>query len=187
MYKPHIAKIDSHYMNIAAFLFFGAISLWFFWGNLPSGGKYYLLTSFGSSTIGTATKVQPRANMSLNTWTHLPFEEIMSSEYFFTYQDQSGTQHKNSIYLVDDFIENKSTRDGEKRFTRKHIYAPGQTEEVRYLERWPAVFLPISCLAPLKFDMKVMFGSLLALLAFALLFLLQIRSLLKFKTTNKRY
>ena len=187
MYKPHTAKIDFYYMNIAAFLFFGAFSVWVFLGHIGSGEKYLLLTNFSASSTGTVTKIQLRENPSYNTWGHLALEEFVSSEYYYLYRDSSGVSHGNSIWLVDDFVKNKFAKKGELKFTRKHIYEIGQSEEIKYLERWPAVFLPLSCLAPLQFDMKVMFGNLIALLSFGLLILLNIRSLLKFKETNKNY
>ena len=187
MYKPHTAKIDFYYMNIAAFLFFGAFSVWIFLGHLGSGGKYFLLTNFSASSTGTVTKIQSRKNPSINTWGHLAFEEFVSSEYFYMYRDSSGVSHENSIWLVDDFVENKFAKKGEKRTVRTHVYKIGQSEEIKYLEKWPQVFLPLSYLAPLQFDMKVMFGSLLTLLGFVLLILLNIRSLLKFRKTNKNY
>ncbi len=187
MYKPHTAKIDFYYMNIAAFLIFGAFSVWIFLGHLGSGGKYFLLTNFSSSTTGTVTKIQSRKNPSTNTWGHLAFEEFVSSEYYYKYRDSSGVSHENSIWLVDDFVENKFAKKGELKLTRKHIYEIGQSEEIKYLEKWPAVFLPLSCLQPLQFDMKVMFGSLVALLGFGLLIFFNIRSLLKFRKTNKNY
>ncbi len=114
-------------------------------------------------------------------------EEFVSSEYYYTYRDSSGVSHENSVWLLDEFVENNFAKKGEAKFSRKHIYEIGQSEEVKYLEKWPAVFLPLSCLAPLQFDMKLMFGSLIAFLGFGLLILLNIRSLLKFKKTNKNY
>ena len=187
MYKPHTAKIDFYYTNIAAFLFFGAFSLWIFSGHLGSGGKYFLLTNFSESSMGTVTKIESRKNPSYNTWGHLALEKFVSSAYYYMYRESSGITHENSIWLLDDFVENKFAKENEPKFTRTHIYEIGQSEEVKYLEKWPAVFLPISSLAPLKFDMKVMIGSLIALLSFGFLIVLNIRALLKFKKTNKNY
>ncbi len=187
MYRPHTAKIDFYYMNIAAFLLFGALSAWIFLGHLGSGSKYYLLTNFGESSTGTVTKIEARKDPSFGTWGHRAFEEFESSEYFFKYQTNSEGLLENSIWLLDNFIENKFAKKGEQKYTRKHVYNIGQTETVKYLNKWPAVFLPVSCLLPLEFDMKVMFGSLIALLSFAILIFFNIRSLMKFREIQKNY
>ena len=188
MYKPHNAKLDFYYMNIAAFVIFGALSAWACWSYLGSGGKYFLLDRFGISSAGTVTKVAKRENKSINTWGHLPFEEYLSSEYFFKYTDKSGISHENSVFLLDEFIENKFwKKNGEPRFERKNFYKIGQTEEVKYLENWPAVFLPVSCLPPLAFDMKILFISFLMLSILVSLLIWNIWALRKFQLSSKRY
>ena len=187
MYKTHTAKIDFYYMNIAAFVIFGAIATYIFLGHLGTGAKYFLLTNFGLPGTGIVTSIEARKNPSLQIWSSRAVEEFRSSEYFFKYTDHSGTSHENSVWLLDDFVENKFAKKGEKRTVRTHVYNIGQSEEIKYLEKWPQVFLPLSYLAPLQFDMKVMFGSLVTLLGFVLLILLNIRYLLKFRKTNKNY
>lgn len=135
MYKPHIAKIDFYYMNIAAFVIFGAIAAYIFLGHLGTGAKYILLTNFGLPSTGIVTSIEARKNPSFQIWSSRAVEEFRSSEYFFKYTDHSGTTYENSIWLLDDFAENKFAKNGKKRTIRTHVYKIGQSEEIKYLEK----------------------------------------------------
>ena len=69
---------------------------------------------------------------------------------------------RTAFWLLDDLVENKFAKNDIENFTRKLVYKHGQSEEIKYLEKWPSLFLRLSCLALLQFDKKIMIGSLIS-------------------------